>query len=316
MGDTVRVLVSCPLAWDGLDEFAEIFEQRQIVIDLPELTAQALSEDDLLPIIDNYAGVLAGDDQLSRPVIQAASRLKVISKWGVGVDAIDIDAAGERGIVVFNTPGMFGEELADYALGYILLLARKQNVVDREVKAGNWHKPRGRSLAGLTMGIVGLGSSGSALAERAMAMKMDVLGADPFVSTGEIPTGVTLVGLDELLQSADILSLHVPLTAETESLIDAAAIARMRPGAWLINTSRGALVDENALLVGLGSGQVGAAALDVFRQEPVAPGNPLLVHPNVIVGSHNGSNTAEAVRRTTRLSIENLLAGLSGETVT
>jgi D-3-phosphoglycerate dehydrogenase len=311
--DTLCVLVSCPLAWEGLDEFAEEFETRHIVIDRPELTGQALSENELLAIIDDYDGILAGDDDLSRAVIEAASHLRVISKWGVGVDAIDLEAAGERGIAIFNTPAVFGEELADYAMGYLLLLARKQHIVDREVRAGNWHKPQGRSLTGLTLGIVGLGSSGSALARRALAMKMEVLGTDPPLSVEQHPSGVRMVELDELLRSSDMISLHLPLTSATESVIDAGAIDRMKPGAWLINTSRGGLIDEEALLRGLESGQIGAAALDVFRREPVDASHPLLSHENVVVGSHNGSNTAEAVRRTTRQSVENLLAGLSEE---
>jgi D-3-phosphoglycerate dehydrogenase len=290
-----------------------MFETRHIVIDRPELTGQALDEGELLAIIDSYDGILAGDDELSRVVIEAGSNLKVISKWGVGVDAIDTDAAAERGIAVFNTPAMFGEELADYALGYLLLLARKQHIVDREVRAGNWHKPQGRSLAGLTLGVVGLGSSGSALARRALAMKMEVLGSDPLLAVESRPPGVRMVALDELLGLSDVVSLHLPLTDSTESVIDAGAIGRMKPGVWLINTSRGGLVDEQALLRGLESGQVGAAALDVFRREPVDAGHPLLQHPNVVVGSHNGSNTGEAVRRTTRMAVENLIAGLIGE---
>ena len=314
MADDLRVLVSCPLAWDGLDEFAEVFETGHIVIDLPELTGQALSEDELLAVIDRYDGILAGDDELSRAVIEAGSNLRVISKWGVGVDAIDIEVAAERGIAVFNTPAMFGEELADYALGYLLLLARKQHIVDREVRAGNWHKPQGRSLAGLTLGIVGLGSSGSALARRAVTMKMEVLGSDPPLPAESRPPDVRTVELGELLGLSDAISLHLPLTAATESVIDAEAISRMKPGVWLINTSRGGLIDEEALLEGLESGQVGGAALDVFRREPVDAGHPLLRHPNVVVGSHNGSNTADAVRRTTRLAVDNLIAGLSGET--
>jgi D-3-phosphoglycerate dehydrogenase len=310
--DTLHVLVSCPLAWEGLDEFAEEFETRHIVIDRAELTGQALNEDELLAIIDSYDGILAGDDELSRVVIEAAPTLKVISKWGVGVDGIDLEAAAEHRIAVFNTPAMFGEELADYVLGYLLLLARKQHIVDREVRAGNWHKPEGRSLAGLTLGVVGLGSSGSALARRALAMKMEVLGSDPPLPAEQHPPGVRMVDLGELLGLSDVISLHLPLTSATESVIDAEAIDRMKPGVWLINTSRGGLIDEEALLQGLESGQVGAAALDVFRREPVDATHPLLQHPNVVVGSHNGSNTAEAVRRTTRKAVENLIAGLIG----
>ncbi|MDP3983833.1 MAG: NAD(P)-dependent oxidoreductase, partial [Acidimicrobiia bacterium] len=164
-----RVLMSCKLVWDSLDEYGPILESHAIDIDAPRFEGQQLDEKDLLPVIDGYAGILAGDDILNRRVIEAASRLRVISKWGIGVDAIDLDAAKEAGIKVFNTPGVFGDELGDYALGYLLMLARRQHEVDRRVRLGQWYKVRGTSLAGKTIGIIGLGSSGSALARRTAA---------------------------------------------------------------------------------------------------------------------------------------------------
>jgi len=313
MSDGYRVLISCPLAWDGLDEFEPSFRAKGIVVDLPEILGQELGVDELLPIIGRYHGILAGDDHLTREVIEAGSKLKVIAKWGVGMDAIDLEAAAERGVAVFNTPGMFGDELADYALGFLILLARGQHIVDREVREGGWPKPRGHSLAGRTLGIVGLGSSGAAIARRARAMEMEILGADPVIAAETLPSGVKTVELNDLLGASDVISLHVPVVPETRSMIDAAAVARMKRGVWLINTSRGALIDEAALLDGLDSGIIGAAALDVFREEPPDPSHPLLRHPNVVVGAHNGSNTVEAVARTTRAAVENLLAGLTGE---
>jgi D-3-phosphoglycerate dehydrogenase len=314
MSEGYRVLVSCPLAWDGLEEFEPALKANGISIDLPQIPGQELGADELLPIIDRYHGILAGDDHLTREVIEAGSRLKVIAKWGVGTDAIDLDAAEEHGVVVLNTPGMFGDELADYAVGFLILLARGQHIVDREVRAGGWRKLRGRSLAGRKLGIVGLGSSGAALARRALAMEMEVLGVDPLVEAERLPPEVKRVELADLFAVSDVISLHVPVVADTRSMIDAGAIARMKHGVWLINTSRGALIDESALLDGLESGVIGAAALDVFGEEPPDPSNPLLHHPNVVLGAHNGSNTTEAVARTTRAAVENLIAGLTGET--
>ena len=305
MADRLRVLVSCPKAWDGLSEFADLFDAHQIDVDIPELVHQQLDEEDLLPIISRYDGVLAGDDDLNGRVIAAGSRLKVISKWGVGVDAIDLTAAAEHGVQVVNTPAMFGEELADYALGFIILIARQQHVVDREVRAGHWPSVRGHSLAGRSLAIVGMGSSGSALARRAIAMNMKVVGADPF-AVSESP-GVAIMDIGEAVASADIVSLHLPAQPDGVPVIDSDAIARAKPGFWLINTSRGSLVDEVALNSGLESGHVGAAALDVFQREPLAGDHPLLNHPHVVLGAHNGSNTHEAVERTTRAAIENLL---------
>ncbi len=310
MSEGFRVLVSCRQAWDGLDQFREMFNRHRILVDIPDVPGQALAEADLLSMIVDYDGILAGDDELTRRVIEAAPKLKVISKWGVGVDAIDQEAAAERGVIVLNTPGVFGDELADYALGFILLIARSQHLVDRAVRMGDWMKPRGHSLAGRVLGIVGLGSSGSKLADRAAAMGMRVLGSDPFVKSEHVSPRVELVVFDELLSSSDVISLHLPLTVESRSIIDSEAISSTKHGVWIVNTSRGALVDEDALLTGLQSGQIGAAALDVFQNEPVAPGHPLLAHPHVIAGSHNGSNTYEAVERTTVRAVENLIEGL------
>jgi len=306
-----RVLITCIHVWDASDEVIPRLEGLGLDVDMPRFDGQQLDEDDLLPIVDRYSGILAGDDHLTGRVLEAAKHLRVISKWGIGVDAIDLDAAENLGIKVFNTPGVFGDELADYAMGYLHMLARRQYEVNERVKGGVWHKVRGTSLAGKTLGIVGLGSSGRALAHRAAAASMRVLGFD-VVSVSDNPE-VELVELSDLLAESDVVSLHLPATPETRHLINEPALGLMKPGAWLINTSRGALVDEAALVDALQRGRIGAAALDVFEEEPVSTDNPLLAMENVIVGSHNGSNTAEAVARTTALAVENLIRGLEVE---
>ena len=233
---------------------------------------------------------------------------------GIGIDSIDVEAAKRLDIEVLNTPGVFGGELADYAMGYIHLIARQQHKIDAMVRSGEWPKIRGTSLAGKTLGIVGLGSSGRELVRRAAAASMTVLGYD--VMDVAPPDECSMRPLDDLLAKSDIISLHLPATPESKHLVDAASIAKMKRGVWLINTSRGALVDEEALLEGLQSGQIGAAALDVFESEPVDPANPLLEFGNVVLGSHNGSNTEEAVQRTTWRALSNLLAGLGLEAAT
>ncbi len=303
-----RVLISCIHVWSDAAEVSGWLEELGLEVDIPRFEGQQLDEADLLPIIDRYAGILAGDDDLNRRVLEAGSNLRVISKWGVGVDAIDLVAAEELGITVLNTPGVFGEELADYAMGYLHLLARRQHEVNQMVKRGVWHKVRGRSLAGLTIGVVGMGSSGRALAKRAGAASMRVLGYDsyPIVDVA----GFEMVSLERLLADSDVVSLHLPAGSDTYHMFDERALGMMKQGAWLINTSRGALVDESALLAALLEGKLAAAALDVFEQEPVAPDNPLLGLDNVIAGSHNGSNTDQAVARTTRVAVQNLITGL------
>jgi D-3-phosphoglycerate dehydrogenase / 2-oxoglutarate reductase len=302
------VLISCRLVWEAEDDVRARLESLGIEVDMPRYEGQQLEEADLLPIIGEYDGILAGDDHLTRRVLEAAPRLKVISKWGIGVDAIDRAAAAKLGIAVYNTPGVFGDELADYAMGYIHMLARRQHEVNARVKAGEWHKVRGVSLAGKTLGIVGLGSSGRALARRGMAASMGVIGCD-VVDVGDIG-GCEVMDLESLLRTADIVTLHAPATPQTSHMINADTLTIMKDGVWLINISRGSLVDEAALADALRRGKVGGAALDVFETEPVSIENELLSMDNVIVGSHNGSNTREAVERTTWMAVDNLLVGL------
>ena len=307
----LRALISCRHVWNTELEVTEYLARRGVAIDMPRFEGQQLEEGDLLPVIDRYDGILAGDDHLTRRVLESASRLKVISKWGIGVDGIDREAAEQLGIKILNTPGVFGEELADYAMGYIHMLARRQHEVNARVKAGEWHQVRGVSLAGKTLGIVGLGSSGKALAKRGVAASMRVIGYD--IVDVQAFSGCQVVSFEDLLAQSDIISMNIPATPETAHIINATSISKMKPGVWLINISRGVLIDETALLEALKNGSVGAAALDVFETEPVNPDNRLLAFDNVVVGSHNGSNTEEAVKRTTRLAVDNLLSGLGLE---
>jgi len=236
----------------------------------------------------------------------------VISRWGVGLDNVDRVAAHELGIKVHNTPAAFADEVADVAVGYLIMLARGLHAIDAGVRAGGWPKPRGVSLAGRTIGIVGLGSIGRALALRALALSMSVVGSDPEpgarAAASEI--GVSIVELDEVFEIADVVSLNCPMTPDNFHLVNAGRLARMRTGSLVINTARGPLIDEAALVGALRSGRLAGAALDVFESEPLPDPSPLRALPNVILGSHNASNTIEAVRRVNRLAIENLLAAL------
>jgi D-3-phosphoglycerate dehydrogenase len=199
-------------------------------------------------------------------------------------------------------------------IGYLILLARQLHRVDGEVRQGQWPKPEGVSLAGRTLGVVGLGHIGQAVAKRALAMGMEVMGADVSAESAAVAqrSGVAIVDLPELLRRADVVSLNCPLTAENRHMLDASALATMKAGAWIINTARGALIDEDALASALLSGRIGAAALDVFETEPLPASSPLRRVDQVILGAHNGSNTAEAVHRTSVLALNNLIAGLEG----
>lgn len=308
-----RVLISCPLIQDAIDEYEDQFAEADIEYDAVAVDQQ-LSEAELLDMIGEYNGILAGDDELTREVLANAPNLKVISKWGVGTDNIDIEAADERGIAVFNTPGMFDYEVADVVIGYAIMLTRELHTVDRAVRQGDWETPRGISLPGKTMGILGVGDIGSAVARRAAGLGMNVVGHDieQIPRTLKVETGIEPVSKEELLQRARIVSLHCTLTPETREVIDEPEIESLGPEGYLINTARGGLVNESALIGALENNRIAGAGLDVFATEPLPETSPLTGLDNVILGSHNAQNTSEAIARTNTKAVENLIQGLQG----
>jgi D-3-phosphoglycerate dehydrogenase len=307
-----RVLITSPQLQRTISAHQARFDERDIELLIPPVVQQ-LSEDELIALLPGVDGAVVGDDPLTERVLDAGDRLRVISKWGVGVDNIDVATARERGITVTNTPAAFGDEVADVVIGYLVLLARQLHLVDGAVRGGQWFKPEGVSLAGRTMGVVGLGDIGRSVVKRAVAMEMRVLGAEVLVDRAEAAErlGAEVVPLAVLLRDSDVVSLNCPLTDENRHMIDAAALGSMKTGAWIINTARGGLIDEAALAVMLENGHLAGAALDVFEREPLPADSPLRSLDNVILGAHNSSNTAEAVYRTSVLAIDNLLAGLS-----
>ncbi|HET7180704.1 MAG TPA: phosphoglycerate dehydrogenase [Candidatus Limnocylindrales bacterium] len=305
------IIISCVQLQRTLDEHRARLDARGAVLIVPPVNQQ-LTEPELIELIPGVDGIVAGDDHLTRAVLERADRLRIVSKWGVGTDAIDHAAAAELGIRVTNTPGMFGDEVADVVIGYLILLARHLHRTDSAVRGGNWYKPEGVSLGGRTLGIVGLGHIGQAVARRGLAMGMRIVGSEVAAANAAAAAslGVEVMDLDTVLASSDAISLNSPLTPETRHLLDADRLARMRRGAWVINTGRGGLIDEPALIDALHSGQVGAAALDVFEVEPLPMDSPLRELDQVILGSHNSSNTLEAGRRTSERAIDNLIRGL------
>jgi phosphoglycerate dehydrogenase-like enzyme len=307
----LRVLMTCPPALASASEYIDRLGEQGIEVVCAEVV-QSLSEDDLIAVIGGFDAIVAGDDPLSARVLDHADRLRLIARWGVGMDNVDMAAAEAHGIQVVNTPGAFTNEVADVAIGYLVLLSRNLHRVDAAVRAGHWAKPAGRSLAGRTLGIVGLGSIGRAVARRAMAMEMSVAGTDVSrdAAAAAEDEGVLLTDFAGLLERSEVLVLCSSLTDGNRHLIDRAAIAQMRPGAWLINVARGGLVDERALVAALGDGRIGAAALDVFEVEPLPPDSPLRSFEQVVLGSHNASNTRDAVGRVNDLVIANVLRAL------
>jgi glyoxylate reductase len=258
-------------------------------------------------------------DQIDAGIMEAAGPgLKVISNHAVGVDNVDVAAATARAIPVGNTPGILTDATADMAFALLLAAARRVVEADRLVKAGGWKTwgpgfMLGADLAGATLGIVGFGRIGRAVAHRASGFGMRIVFSDPTPAASEPGVSAAQVDLDTLLHEADFISLHTPLTDETRGLIDAAAFQRMKPTAVLVNTSRGAVVDQQALYEALQSHRIFAAALDVTIPEPLPADHPLLGLENCIVMPHIASASWQTRARMSLMAAENLIAGLKGE---
>jgi D-3-phosphoglycerate dehydrogenase / 2-oxoglutarate reductase len=303
----VKVLITCRQMQACIGDFRAGFDERGIELAMPDVVQQP-TEEELIGMIGDVDGMIAGDDPLTARVLGHAGRLRIISKWGVGTDGIDFEAARARGITVTNTPGVFGAEVADVAVAYMVMLARQLHRIDASVRDGGWLKVEGRSLTGRTLGIAGLGSIGRATARRGHGFGMRVIGHD--IAPPEHAAGVELVDRETLFRDSDVLILCLPLTAATRRFADRGAFALMRPGSLLVNVARGPLVDEVALVEALESGRVAAAALDVFESEPLARDHPLRRFEQCVFGSHNGFNTREGVLRASERAVEHLLAGL------
>jgi len=309
---TARVLVTCLHLQRHLERYAERFEMHRVEVETPEVVQQ-MREAELLPIIGRFDGMVAGDDEITAQVLEAGRpRLRVVSKWGIGIDSIDQEAARRLEIAVYNTPGALGDEVADVIIGYLVLLARRLHAMDRSVREDGWLKPQGISLRGKRLGVIGIGSIGAAVVRRGHVLGMEVIGYDPIEIGADLrrQTGLAMVTIDELLATSDFVSLCCPLTPDTKHLVDASALARMKPGAYLINTARGGLIDEPALVEALVTGRLAGAALDVFETEPLPVESRLRQLDGVILGTHNASNTLEAVLRVNEMAIANLFRGL------
>ena len=266
-----------------------------------------LTEDEIIELLSGGAtGLIAGIEPLTGRVFQSAPNLKVISRCGAGMDSVDLAAAKNHGIQVLNTPEAPAQAVAELTLGYILSLLRQIGAIDHAVRNGEWPRTQGRLLAAQTVGVIGLGHIGRRVARLCQAFEATVIAHDPFAI--QVPDGVTLVSLEQLLTSADIVTLHTPYSTDTHHLLNAAAFAAMKPEVIVINAARGGLVDESALLAALQSGKVSAAALDVFEQEPYH--GPLIENGNVILTSHVGSLARESRQRMEIEAAENLLQGL------
>jgi len=268
-----------------------------------------LSAHELAAAVAGADGLLAGVDEISAEVFEHAPRLRVVARYGVGVDRVDLEAAAAHGVTVTVTPGANANAVAELTVALLLALARPLSQGRDRVRAGEWPALPGLELRGRTLGLVGLGRIGSLVAEKASALGMRVLAYDPFVETSD---RAELVDLDTLAAEADFFSLHAPVTDETRGLVGDALLSKLKAGAALVNTARGELVDEAALVRALDAGRLRAAALDVLCDEPPPTRHPLLGRDDVLVTPHIGPHTAEATTAMGRIALDELLAVLSG----
>jgi len=306
-----KVLVSAPYMQPIIDRFLPIFEEHGIELMIP-VVHERMEEEELLPIIADIDGVIAGDDRFTPKVIENAPKLKVISKWGTGIDSFDKEACQKAGVVITNTPNAFSEPVADSALGYMLSFARRLPWMDAQMKAGVWDKIPGRALRECTLGVIGIGDVGKAVIKRASGFGMTIIGTDPITPPDEFlkKYDVTMVSKEALLQQSDYVSLNCDLNPTSHHIMNDATFKLMKNDAVLINTARGPLIDEVALVKALQSGEIAGVAMDVFEHEPLPEDSPLRSMDNVMLAPHNSNSSPEAWEHVHHNTIRNLLREL------
>lgn len=306
----MKILVADPVSEQGVSLL-----QKEFNVDIKlRLTPEAL-----ISVIGEYdALVVRSETKVTAAVIAAADRLKVIGRAGVGVDNIDVEAATKKGIIVLNAPEGNTMAATEHTIAMMLSLARNIPQAHASMKAGKWERSKfmGVEMRGKTLGVFGLGRIGAGVAKRAVAMEMNVMAYDPYISDHQAKTlGVELAEIDDILAAADFVTLHLPLTAETRNLFNADRLSKMKAGARLVNCARGGLIDETALSEALKSGKIAGAAIDVFGKEPVEANNPLLTSDNVVLTPHLGASTAEAQVGVAVDVAVGIIAALKGEPV-
>jgi D-3-phosphoglycerate dehydrogenase len=295
-----------------LERFKPVFDKYGIDLIVPRVE-ERMEEQDLLHYAGQFDGAICGDDRYSARVIAAcAPRLKVVSKWGTGVDSIDADACKNFGVILGRTPNAFTTPVADTVLGYLLAFARRQPWMDKAMKSGEWQKIPGKTLSECTLGVIGVGNIGKAVTRRARAFGMKVYGTDiieidhVFISE----SGIQMTDLYSLFSASDFISVNCDLNPASHHLINADTLARMKPSAVLINTARGPIVHEADLISALQAQTIAGAALDVFEHEPLPKDSPLLQMDNVLLAPHNSNSSPAAWERIHWNTIKNLLDGL------
>lgn len=306
-----RVLISAPYLQPVIDRFRPLLEENGCELVVP-LVKERLGEAELLAIIGEIDGVIAGDDAFTAKVLEAAPRLKVLSKWGTGIDSFDQAACARLGIVIRNTPNAFSEPVGDTVLGFILALARHIPWADRDIRQGVWQKRPGFSLVGKTLAVIGVGNCGKAVLRRAAAFQMRLLGVDikeiapDFVAE----VGLEVVSHEEAFRQADFVSLNCDLNPTSFHLVRLDQLELMKPTAYLINAARGPLIEEAALVEALERKLIAGAALDVFEAEPLPAASPLRRFDNLLFSPHNANSDPAVWERIHQKTIANLLEEL------
>jgi D-3-phosphoglycerate dehydrogenase len=306
------VLFTAPYMIPFVERFKPVFDKYKIELIVPEVR-ERMEEEDLMKYAGQFDGAICGDDRYTARVIEAcAPRLKVISKWGTGIDSIDASACARHGVKIGRTPNAFTTPVADTVLGYLLAFARRQPWMDSEMKSGKWEKIPGKALSECTLGVIGVGNIGKAVTRRARAFGMKVYGTDivdvdhVFVSE----TGIEMTALHFLLSNSDFVSINCDLNPTSRHLMNSDTFALMKPTAVLINTARGPIVEEQALTDALQSKRLAGAALDVFEVEPLPLESPLMKMENVMLAPHNSNSSPAAWERVHWNTIKNLVEGL------
>lgn len=306
------VLLTAPYMLPFVERFRPVFDHYGIQLIVPDVR-ERMEEADILQYAGQFDGAICGDDRYTPAALEACSpRLKVISKWGTGVDSIHAQTCSRLNIQLRRTPNAFTTPVADSVMGYMLAFARRQPWMSQQMKAGTWEKIPGKALSEMSLGIIGVGAIGKALTRRARAFGMKVYGTDiidvDHVFVGE--TGIEMATLEHLLSNSDFISVNCDLNPTSHHLLNAETLAHAKPGAVVINTARGPIIHEEALVAALQSGQLGGAALDVFEHEPLPHDSPLMTMDNVLLAPHNANSSPAAWERVHWNTIKNLLEGL------
>lgn len=306
-----KVLISAPYMQPVPEKYRKILEENDVELIVPPVK-ERLSEEELLDIIEDIDGVISGDDQFTGRVFDAARKLKVVSKWGTGIDSIDKEAATARGIAVRNTPNAFTEPVADSVIGYMLCFARKIPWMNEQMHAGQWDKISGVSLSECTLGVIGVGNTGKATVRRAIAFGMKVMGNDivEMPKTFIEETGITMVSKEEVLKNADFVSLNCDLNPTSYHIMSKKEFSLMNPSAYIINIARGSLINEPDLIEALNEKKIAGAALDVFEVEPLPTDSPLRGFDNVMLAPHNANSSPIVWERIHKSTVNNLLEEL------